>query len=162
MIVFDLQCGDGGHVFEAWFGSSDDYELQRKRGLIDCPICGSSAIEKAVMSPRVAPKGNRGKALIEAPSVPSTGPVPMASGEASAATMKAMLRALAQAQAKALEGSDYVGARFAEEARAIHAGESDERSIHGQATPEEARALIDDGIPVAPLPLPIRPPGRDN
>jgi hypothetical protein len=161
MIVFDLQCG-GGHVFEAWFGSSDDYESQKGRGLIECPICGSGVIDKAVMAPRVAAKGNRRAEHSNAPSTSANAPVPMASGEASAATMKAMLQALAQAQAKALEGSDYVGARFAEEARAIHAGESDGRSIHGQATPEEARALIEDGIPVAPLPLPIRPPGRDN
>lgn len=162
MIVFDLQCGDGGHVFEAWFGSSDDYENQKGRGLIECPICGSAAIDKAVMSPRVGAKGNQRQQVIERPPVSPAAPVPMASGEASAAAMKAMLRALALAQAKALEGSDYVGGRFAEEARAIHAGESDERSIHGQATPEEARALIEDGISVAPLPLPIRPPGRDN
>ena len=161
MIVFDLQC-DGGHVFEAWFGSSDDYESQKGRRLIQCPICGSGAIDKAVMAPRVAAKGNRRSEIGGALSGPTTTPVPMASGDASAATIKAMLHALAQAQAKVLEGSDYVGSRFAEEARAIHAGESDERSIHGQATPEEAKALIEDGIPVAPLPLPIRPPGRNN
>jgi hypothetical protein len=163
MIVFDLQCGDNGHVFEAWFGSTDDYESQRARGLVECPICGSGAIEKAVMAPRLAAKGNsRSEIRLPDASPQSDAPVPMASGETSAAAMKAMLRALAEAQKKALEGSDYVGKRFAEEARAIHEGDSEERAIHGQATPEEARALIEDGVHVAPLPFPIRPPGRDN
>lgn len=163
MIVFDLQCGDGGHVFEAWFGSTDDYESQRDRGLVQCPICGSAAIEKAVMAPRLAAKGNsRSEIRLSDAQPQSDAPVSMASGETSAAAMKAMLRALAEAQKKALEGSDYVGKRFAEEARAIHEGDSEERAIHGQATPEEARALIEDGVQVAPLPFPIRPPGRDN
>ena len=163
MIVFDLQCGDNGHVFEAWFGSTDDYESQRARGLVECPICGSAAIEKAVMAPRLTAKGNS-RSEIRLPDAPpqSDAPVPMASGETSAAAMKAMLRALAEAQKKALQGSDYVGKRFAEEARAIHEGDSEERAIHGQATPDEARALIEDGVRVAPLPFPIRPPGRDN
>jgi hypothetical protein len=163
MIVFDLVCGDGGHVFEAWFGSSEDYESQRTRGLLSCPMCGSMAIEKAVMAPRVAAKGNQRQEIRVAADAPqAAGAVPMASGQASAAAMKAMFRALADAQQKALQGSDYVGPRFAEEARAIHEGESDDRPIHGQATLEEAKALIEDGIPVAPLPLPVRPPGTDN
>jgi hypothetical protein len=162
MIVFDLQCRDGGHVFEAWFGSSDDFESQKARGLVECPLCGSAAIEKAVMAPRLAAKGNQRQEIRVTPPPAPDAPVPMASGEASAATMKAMLRALADAQRKALEGSDYVGKRFADEARAIHAGEIDERPIHGQATPEEAKALIDEGVHVAPLPFPVRPPGSDN
>lgn len=163
MIVFDLLCGDGGHVFEAWFGSSDDFESQKARGLVECPICGSAKIEKAVMAPRLAAKGNRRQEIrVPAPAAPPGAPVPMASGETSAAAMKAMLRALAEAQSRALEGSDYVGARFAEEARAIHEGEIEERPIHGQATAEEAKSLIEDGIRVAPLPFPVRPPGRDN
>lgn len=163
MIVFDLVCGDAGHVFEAWFGSSDDYESQRARGLLSCPLCGSAAVDKAVMAPRVAAKGNQ-RQEIRVPAAPATAgaSVPMATGEVSAAAMKAMLHALAEAQTKALKGSDYVGARFAEEARAIHEGESEDRPIHGQATLEEAKALIDEGIPVAPLPLPIRAPGTDN
>lgn len=163
MIVFDLLCGDGGHVFEAWFGSSEDFDAQQARGLVQCPICGSSAIDKAVMAPRLGVKGNRRQQIKVAPSpAEAAGPVPMASGETSAAAMKAMLRALADAQKKALEGSDYVGTRFAEEARAIHDGEIEERPIHGQATADEAKALIEDGIRVAPLPFPVRPPGRDN
>lgn len=146
MIVFDLACG-GGHVFEAWFGSSGDYEDQRARGLVSCPICGAADVEKAVMAPNVAPKGNSANAL-----------VPMRGGAPRPAEMKAMLQALARAQAKALEGSEHVGSRFAEEARAIHDGDAPGRPIHGQATVQEAKALIDDGVPVAPLPLPIVPP----
>jgi hypothetical protein len=140
MIVFDLACGSG-HVFEAWFGSSADYEGQRARGLVACPVCGATGIDKAVMAPRVAPKGN-------------SRPDP--------AKAKAALAALAEAQAAALEGSDWVGDRFADEARAIHLGERDARAIHGQATPDQARDLIDEGIPVAALPFPVRPPDAEN
>lgn len=157
MIVFDLRC-DGDHVFEAWFGSSEDYEAQQKRGLVECPICGSGAIAKAVMAPRLTAKGNQRAPEQAAPEAP----VPMANGEASAAAMKAMMKAVAEAQRKALANSDYVGTRFAEEARAIHQGEVEERAIHGHATPQEAKALIEDGVRVAPLPFPVRPPGRDN
>lgn len=139
MIVFDLRCG-GDHVFEAWFASSAGFEEQRGRGLVSCPICGDHAIEKAVMAPRVSAKANR----------------------APLAEAKAMLKAVAAAQANALENSRWVGRQFATEARAMHDGERSTEAIHGQATPAEARALIDDGVPVAPLPLPIVPPGEAN
>lgn len=148
MIVFDLSCGTG-HVFEAWFGSSVDYEDQRARGLVACPICGATEVDKAVMAPNVAPKGN---------SQPANMPVPMQGGTPAPAQMKAMLAALARAQAKILEGSEHVGSRFASEARAIHDGDAPERPIHGEATLQEAKALIEEGVPVAPLPLPIVPP----
>ena len=147
MIVFDLSCGTG-HVFEAWFGSSADFEDQRSRGLVACPICGRSEVEKAVMAPNVAPKGNR-----------AAMPVPVRSGGPNdPAEMKAILVALAKAQAKLLEGSEHVGPRFASEARAIQDGDAPERPIHGQATMEEAKSLIEDGVAVMPLPLPIVPP----
>ncbi|HMI20786.1 MAG TPA: DUF1178 family protein [Sphingomonas sp.] len=144
MIVFDLACGQR-HVFEAWFGSTEDYESQRARGLVACPICGATEIGKAVMAPNVAPKGNQGNGI-----------VPMQSGTPT--EMKKMLAALAKAQAQLLEKSEHVGAKFASEARAIHEGDAPERAIHGQATHEEARALVEDGVPVAPLPLPVVPP----
>ena len=147
MIVFDLGC-PAGHVFEAWFGSTVDYEDQRERGLVTCPVCGTSQVGKAVMAPAVAAKGNRGQAVV--PTRPNGPPAP--------AEMKAMLAALARAQAKALEGSEHVGPRFAEEARAIHDGAAPECLIHGQATLAEAKALVADGVPVAPLPLPVPPP----
>lgn len=151
MIVFDLGCS-AGHVFEAWFGSSADYEDQRERGLVSCPMCGAREVRKAVMAPNVAAKGNRAAAT-----------VPMRGGPAPApAEMKAVLAALAKAQARMLEGSEHVGRRFADEARAIHDGDAPERAIHGVATPDEAKALLDDGVPVAALPLPIAPPGSTH
>ena len=146
MIVFDLACADG-HVFEAWFGSTGAYDDQRARGLLACPLCGSAEVAKALMAPNVSAKGNSGSLS-----------VPMRGGAIAPAEMKTMLAALAKAQAKMLEGSEHVGARFAAEARAIHDGDAPERQIHGQATREEAKALIDEGVPVAPLPLPVVPP----
>jgi hypothetical protein len=155
MIVFDLACVPTGHVFEAWFGSTADYEAQQARGLVSCPICGAGEVAKAAMAPRLAAKGNTGKA-------PAPAPLAAAQPAGEARKIKAMLHALAEMQTKMLDGSDYVGPRFADEARAIHLGEREARAIHGQATPEQARALIDDGIEVAPLPFPVRAPGTDN
>lgn len=154
MIVFDLRCAEAGHVFEAWFGSGDDYERQNARGLVACPICGSPRIAKAAMAPRIGAKAD-----ISTESATST--VPMASGP-EPARMKALLAKLATAQAEMLARSEHVGKRFTEEARAIHAGESDERPIHGEATLEDARSLIEDGIEVAPLPLPVRDTRAEN
>jgi hypothetical protein len=152
MIVFDLKCLDLGHVFEAWFGSSDDYENQRGRGLVQCPLCGSERIEKAVMAPRVGAKGNQ--LAMASPAA--------ALDVSSDPGVKAMLAAVAEMQKKLLENSSYVGDRFAEEARAIHLGEADGRSIHGKATREQAESLIEDGIPVAPLPFPVAEPEAKN
>jgi hypothetical protein len=134
MIVFDLRCRDSGDIFEAWFQSSADYEQQKARGLVQCPICQSAKVEKAPMAPRVPAK--------------SSGEVPLAQ--------------LAALQAKMLENSEWVGDRFAEEARSIHLGEAEARAVHGSATPAEAKSLIDEGVPVAPLPLPVVPPNQVN
>ncbi len=153
MIVFDLRCRPEGHVFEAWFGSSGDYESQQARGLVQCPLCGVGEVEKAVMAPRVAPKSNQRLGGARAASeVVSSDP----------AGVKQMLAAMAAAQKQLLERSQYVGDRFADEARAIHLGESDERPIHGRATPEQTESLIEDGIKVAPLPFPVIEPGEAN
>ncbi len=141
MIVFDLRCTGQGHVFEGWFGSSEDYEAQRARGLVSCPICGAGEVEKAPMAPNVAAKGN-------------SAPDP--------AAVKQALAELAALQKKALETSDFVGDRFPDEARAIHLGEAEARSIHGRATPAEAKSLADEGIPVAPLPFPVPEPDKQN
>jgi len=174
MIVFDLVCGGAGHVFEAWFGSTGDYEAQKARGLVACPLCGSGDVDKAPMSPRLGTRGNRlpeparpAQAVAPAPApAPAAAVMPAGAGAAmtngKAAAIKAMLQAMAKAQAKALQTSDYVGSRFADEARAIHLGEVEERSIHGRATVEEARALIEEGIEVAPLPFPVRSPASEN
>jgi len=142
MIVFDLRCAAQGHVFEAWFGSSEDYEEQRARGLVQCPICGELGVDKAPMAPGVPAKGNAPDAPPEA--------------------MKAMLAKLAEAQDRMLEKSDFVGERFPDEARAIHLGEAETRSIHGRASPADAKSLAEEGIPISPLPFPVREPGEEN
>lgn len=142
MIIFDLKCEPRGHVFEAWFGSSEDYEAQRGRGLVACPVCGAVAVGKAPMAPRIPAKGETGGMTAE--------------------TMKAMLSDMAAAQKKMLTGSEHVGGRFPDEARAIHLGEAEARAIHGRASPAEAESLREEGIPVAPLPFPVPEPGEEN
>ena len=156
MIVFDLTC-EGGHRFEGWFGSSDDYAGQRARGLVSCPQCGSAAVEKAPMAPAVPRKGNRGAAV----PVPVPAKQPMARGPLPPEVAEALGK-LAEAQAKALRDSRWVGDAFAEQTRAMHYGERDAETIHGQASAEEAQALFDEGIPVAPLPFPVAPPDELN
>lgn len=141
MIVFDLKCAHA-HVFEAWFGSTEDYEGQRARGLVACPICGDSDVAKAAMAPAVPAKGNR---------APDAKPAAVAAHPPEA--VKAMLAAMAEVQAKVEANCDYVGDRFADEARAIHHGESESRGIYGEATPAQAVALKEEGIEVAALPF---------
>lgn len=143
MIVFDLKCSPQGHVFEAWFGSSGDYDEQQARGLVCCPICGAGEVSKAPMAPHVASKANR-------------------SEEPSPQAMKALLAEMASLQKKLLEKSDFVGDRFPDEARAIHLGEAEARAIHGRATRAVAEELIDDGIPVSPLLFPVAEAGEEN
>lgn len=142
MIVFDLKCG-AGHVFEAWFGSSDAYEAQRGGGMIQCPMCGDGDVAKAVMAPNVAAKGNQAAAV-----------TPDA--------MKAAMAAIAEIQSKMLEKSKWVGGDFADKARAMHLGETPSMPIHGQATADETKALIEEGVPVAPLLVPVVPPEACN
>lgn len=140
MIVFDLRCGTG-HVFEAWFANGAAYDAQRTAGQIACPLCDDTAIDKAAMAPAVPTKGN-------------AGPPP--------AAVKAFIAKLAVEQAKALEKSTWVGGAFPARARAMHAGEETPAIIHGQATIAEAKALADEGVPVAALPLPVVPPEVKN
>ncbi len=149
MIIFDLKCAPRGHVFEAWFGSGEEYEAQRARGLVACPLCGAADVDKAPMAPNIPGKGSVG-----AKSGGEAAPAPEA--------VKSMLADMAAAQKKMLAGSDFVGERFADEARAIHLGEAEARAIHGQATPQEADDLRDEGIKVAPLPFPVPPPETEN
>ena len=143
MIVFDLKCAGQGHVFEAWFGSGAEYEAQQARGLVGCPICGDAEVAKAPMAPGVPAKGNQSDGL--PPEI-----------------VKKALAELATAQKNALEKSEHVGDRFPAEARAIHLGESEARAIHGRATPQEAKSLVDDGVPVSPLPFPVPDPKTEN
>jgi len=133
MIVFDLQCRDGGETFEAWFRSSADYDEQREGGLVQCPYCRSANIAKAPMAPRV-------------PSKRSSNP----------------LARLAALQAEMLSKSRWVGEDFAATARAMHSGDVEPEPVHGSATLEQAKSLVDDGVPVAPLPLPVVPPKQVN
>lgn len=177
MISFDLKCSHD-HVFEVWFRSSADYEAQRARSLILCPLCGDTGVTKAVMAPAVGLKGNRAvtgePAGKQAGGQAVPGLVPSrADALVSAMATAAMPRELAEAlatiarlQAEALPKSRWVGRAFAEEARALHGagvdGQASGGAIHGQATAEEAEALIEDGIAVMPLLVPFVPPEAQN
>ena len=142
MIVFDLKCG-AGHVFEGWFGSGAEFDSQRERGLVSCPLCGSVEVAKAPMAPRVGAKGN-------------------ATSDPSPAAMKKALAEMATMQKQLLEKSDNVGDRFPDEARAIHLGEAEARAIHGRASRVDAQSLAEEGIPISPLPFPVPEPGEEN
>lgn len=131
MIRYALVC-DHAHEFEGWFGSSADYDEQAARGLVECPVCLSRAVRKQIMAPAVV-------GVREPP--PSTEP---------SRTM--VMEAIGQFRRHVKETFDYVGDRFAAEARSIHEGDSEKRNIYGEARPEEVRALHEDGISVAPLP----------
>lgn len=136
MIVFDLRCQAGGEVFEGWFASGADYAEQIERGLVQCPFCGSAEIGKAPMAPRVSRAGEAGP--------------------------RQALTELAELQDKLLSNSEWVGEELPETARAMHLGEVERRPVHGQASAADAQSLIEDGIPVLPLPLPVVPPRQVN
>lgn len=134
MIKYALAC-DHDHAFEGWFGSSSDYDDQAARGLLECPLCASKAVRKQIMAPAVAGT----KAHKAAP-------------EPSAQMREMMMTAMGEVRRQVEENFDYVGDRFAKEARDIHDGKSEDRGIYGEATPKEVKALIEDGVQVAPLP----------
>ncbi len=161
MIVFDLECRGGGHRFEGWFGSSEDFATQQQRGLVTCPQCGSSDVIKAVMAPHVGRKGNQLPVPAAPASMPNDAPQPVAGGALPPEAMQA-LATLAQMQAEALKQSRWVGSDFASQSRAMHYGEADAETIHGQATAEEAKELLEEGIAVMPLPFPVAPPEELN
>ena len=158
MIVYDLLCRAGGHRFEGWFGSSADFSDQQERGLLCCPECGSADVGKAAMAPAVPRKGNqvatRRSTMPDAPAQVSNEPLPPEAAR--------MMKKLAKMQSEALKQSRWVGDKFAEDARAMHYGERDVEAIHGQASAEEARDLIEEGVAVAPLPFPVAPPDKTN
>jgi len=143
MIQYALACQQA-HEFESWFPSSEAYESQRKRGFVTCPVCNSGKVEKQIMAPAV---GRKEKSEIQ---VAPKDPQPMAIISDKEREMRAMLRALREHVTRTAE---HVGDRFAEEARKIHYGEADQRSIYGETNPVEAKALIEEGIDVLPLPL---------
>ena len=164
MIVFDLECREHGHGFEGWFGSSNDFADQQQAGLLSCPRCGSADVIKAVMAPAIGRKGNQLPVPASTRREPTDGaalPVPVTSPALPPEAIR-MMQGLAKMQAKVLERSRWVGESFAEDARAMHYGERDHESIHGEATRAEAEALIEEGIHIAPLPFPVAPPGKAN
>lgn len=148
MIVYDLACATYDHRFEGWFSSSDDFAHQRDGGLLACPQCGCKEIRKAPMAPAVPSKGSQGDSMS------------LAGGQSDEG--KAALDALARMQSKALEGSQWVGQDFSEQARQMHYGERNAEPIHGEATLGEAKEMLDEGIGVAPLPFPVKPPDKLN
>ena len=131
MIRYALACC-GGHEFEGWFSTSSDYDEQSQRGLVACPVCDTREVKKQIMAPAIAGRGRE-----------SSEPE---------ARHSMMMEAMGRLRAHVTETFDYVGPRFADEARAIHEGRSEERGIYGEASPAEVRDLVTDGVPVAPLP----------
>lgn len=155
MKVFDLGC-EAGHAFEGWFGSEGDYDAQRERGLLQCPMCGSTAVQRRLSAPRLNLKSvaRREEAPSAAePAVAGANAVMSPSPEARA-TMALMQEAWMRAVRHVMSNTEDVGDRFAEEARRIHYGEAPERGIRGQTSGEERAALQEEGIEVMPLPLP--------
>jgi len=132
MIKYALQC-DAGHEFEAWFESSDGYDAQVAHGQVECPMCGSLAITKAIMAPMVRTSRQKESAEDHA--------------------RRAMAEAMHRLRRHVESTHDYVGNDFAHEARDIHNGLAPDRPIYGEATPDEVKSLVEDGVPVAPLPV---------
>lgn len=147
MIRYALKCAEG-HTFDSWFRNSAAYDALVREGQVTCAVCGSTDVTKSIMAPAVAASENAAPSVTdEERSVPA--PVPEAPLSAPASPAEAALRKL---QEHIRQNSDYVGTDFADEARRIHVGESDERPIWGEASLQDAKDLHDDGIPVAPLP----------
>jgi len=138
VIRYALQC-ERDHAFEAWFGSSDDYDAQAVSGALECPFCASRQVTKQIMAPAVRTSDSR----------PDTAPRDM------------MMEAASAIRKKIETDFDYVGDAFAREARAIHEGDSEQRSIYGEATPADIKALEADGVPCAPLPAALSPRRKD-
>jgi hypothetical protein len=154
MIHYNLRC-EKGHAFESWFQSSAAYETQEKRKLVNCPVCGSAKVERAIMAPQIVSKKVRESA--EAAPAPATTTTEVTAPAASTPLLMAQEREL-RAKLKELrehivKNADNVGERFPNEARKMHYGDIEHRPIYGEASPEEARALIDEGVEVTPLPV---------
>jgi hypothetical protein len=147
MIVFDLKCRKD-HVFEGWFADSDTFQAQVAVGEIACPVCGDKKVSKALMAPNVATRSSAAKAAEMAAPAPEQ-PLTLAQQKEQAGQVLAMMRAVKEHVEKNFE---HVGPRFAEEARKIHYGETDKRSIYGQATREQAEELADEGIEFGQFP----------
>ncbi|WP_264212760.1 DUF1178 family protein [Leisingera thetidis] len=169
MIQYSLKCADG-HSFDSWFQSAAAFDKLAAAGMVSCAVCGGSRVEKAVMAPRVRPGRTAVSAVGEpepqaaAPAVPAPVPAAVAAGRREPGMLSRpsgeVEKAIAELRRKVEENSEYVGGRFVQEARAMHLGEAPERAIHGEAKLEDARELIEDGVPV--MPLPFRPGRKSN
>ncbi len=148
MIRYALIC-DNKHRFEVWFGNSADYDRQRKRKLVTCPACGSAKVEKAIMAPAISRAGKRKAPIANEPApAPSAEPVAMISPQEQEFRTK-----LKDLREHLLKNADNVGKQFPEEARKMHYGEIEHRSIYGEASPDEAKELHEEGIEFHPIPV---------
>jgi hypothetical protein len=161
MIRYALNC-DQGHVFESWFANSAAYDKQAERALVACPVCGSAKVEKAIMAPRLARADATGPRQTVLPPNPAPAPAQQTpTAPVAAKTPVAMVsdaerelrQKLKELRDHVTKNASYVGQRFPEEARKIHYGEAEHRSIYGEASPEEARELHEEGIEFHPLPV---------
>ena len=163
MIRYTLNC-EHGHTFESWFQNSAAYDKQAKRALVTCPVCGSAKVEKAIMAPRLAcaEAAAPAEALpMPLPAMPASLPAPQpplpAPGKTPVAIMspqeRELRKKLKELREHVTKNADYVGPRFPEQARKIHYGEVEHRSIYGEASPDEAKALHEEGIEFHPLPI---------
>ena len=154
MIRYALAC-DQGHVFESWFQSSAAYDQQVKRSLVTCPVCNSVKVEKAIMAPRIAGAREGGNESVAAPEktpekTPADGPAPLAMVSPQEHELRKKLKELRE---HLIKNADYVGGKFPEEARKMHFGEIEHRSIYGEASPDQAKELREEGIEFHPLPV---------
>ena len=156
MIHYNLRCKKG-HAFESWFQSSSAYEQQERRKLVNCPVCGSSDVERAIMAPQIVSKKGHDTAPAEA--VPAVTPAPATEATPPSPSTPLLMTQERELRAKLKElrdhivgNADNVGERFPNEARKMHYGDIEHRPIYGEASPDEARALIDEGVEVMPLP----------
>jgi hypothetical protein len=149
MIRYALRCARG-HEFESWFQSSSAYDSQRKRKLVTCPSCDSAKVEKAIMAPRIA--GKRKSKTAEAP-VATAAPENASTQLVMSPQERELVTKLRELRDHVFKNAHNVGTKFPEEARKMHYGETKHRAIYGEATSEEAKSLVDEGVEVAPLPV---------
>jgi hypothetical protein len=152
MIRYALRC-ERDHEFESWFQSSSAYDSQVKRKLVTCPVCGSAKVDKAIMAPRIVSKKGRERAAPEPAPAPTTEVAEQQPTSLMMAQERELRTKLKELRDHIVKHADNVGERFPNEARAMHYGDKEHRPIYGEASPDEAKALIDEGIEVSPLPV---------
>jgi hypothetical protein len=157
MIRYSLQC-ERGHAFESWFQDSASFDKQAKRGLVSCPICDSVKVEKSIMAPQIPRKGRKKAVAAEATPLPVT-TAPASEPMLMAQQEKELLFKLKELRDHIKANADNVGEQFPEQARKMHYGEIEHRPIYGDASPTEAKALIEEGVEV--LPMPVLPEDRN-